>query len=336
MNAYYFLFGESLIQIFRDTVFSDAFLMPLATHHRFISFCLYMFGTRRQASAVRFALTLPLIVGIILFVLNLKKGHYKFQFNQFGLTHMTILLVVCQAQFVIHNIVEGLFWFVLPVTLVICNDIMAYFFGFFFGKTPLIKLSPKKTWEGFLGAFASTIIIGFILSAFLARFPYLTCPVSNFSQNALSGVACSPSPLFTPRVYRLPIVITGLLKLILRVRVREVVLYPVQLHSLSFSIFASLIAPFGGFFASGFKRAFKVKDFSDSIPGHGGLTDRMDCQFLMGLFVYVYHSSFLRSQPITMGQVLEMAVSRLPEEDLRNLYLKLQEYLIGQDLLREG
>jgi phosphatidate cytidylyltransferase len=28
---------------------------------------------------------------------------------------------------------------------------MAYFFGFFFGRTPLIKLSPKKTWEGFVG-----------------------------------------------------------------------------------------------------------------------------------------------------------------------------------------
>jgi CDP-diglyceride synthetase len=24
----------------------------------------------------------------------------------------------------------------------------AYIFGFFFGRTPLIKLSPKKTWEG--------------------------------------------------------------------------------------------------------------------------------------------------------------------------------------------
>jgi phosphatidate cytidylyltransferase len=54
-----------------------------------------------------------------------------------------------------------------------------------------------------------------------------------------------------------------------------------QIHSMMFSLFASLIAPFGGFFASGFKRAIKVKDFSDVIPGHGGITDRMDCQFLM-------------------------------------------------------
>lgn len=36
-------------------------------------------------------------------------------------------------------------------------------------------------------------------------------------------------------------------------------LYPFILHSLSLSVFSSVIGPFGGFFASGFKRAFKIK-----------------------------------------------------------------------------
>jgi len=40
-------------------------------------------------------------------------------------------------------------------------------------------------------------------------------------------------------------------------------------------VFASLIAPFGGFFASGFKRAFRIKDFGDLIPGHGGLMGKL-------------------------------------------------------------
>ena len=44
--------------------------------------------------------------------------------------------------------------------MIICNDIMAYMFGFFFGKTPLIKLSPKKTWEGFIGGAFSTVLFG--------------------------------------------------------------------------------------------------------------------------------------------------------------------------------
>lgn len=42
-----------------------------------------------------------------------------------------------------------------------------YNVGFFFGRTRLIKLSPKKTWEGFLGAFVSTVIYGFIVSLVL-------------------------------------------------------------------------------------------------------------------------------------------------------------------------
>lgn len=53
-----------------------------------------------------------------------------------------------------------------------------------------------------------------------------------------------------------------------------------QLHAVVMAMFASIIAPFGGFFASGFKRGFKIKDFGDSIPGHGGMTDRMDCQVM--------------------------------------------------------
>ncbi len=68
---------------------------------------------------------------------------------------------------------------------------------------------------------------------------------------------------------------------------------PLQIHALVIAVFASLIAPFGGFFASGFKRAIKIKDFGESIPGHGGITDRMDCQLLMGVFMYVYYSNFI-------------------------------------------
>ena len=48
--------------------------------------------------------------------------------------------------------------------MIICNDIMAYMFGFFFGKTPLIKLSPKKTWEGFIGGAVATIAFGTAVS----------------------------------------------------------------------------------------------------------------------------------------------------------------------------
>jgi phosphatidate cytidylyltransferase len=48
--------------------------------------------------------------------------------------------------------------------MIVCNDVMAYIFGFFFGRTPLIQLSPKKTWEGFIGGGIATVVFGLMVS----------------------------------------------------------------------------------------------------------------------------------------------------------------------------
>ena len=47
--------------------------------------------------------------------------------------------------------------------MIIINDVMAYMFGFFFGRTPLIKLSPTKTWEGYVGGGAATVLMGLLV-----------------------------------------------------------------------------------------------------------------------------------------------------------------------------
>ena len=44
------------------------------------------------------------------------------------------------------------------------NDTMAYLVGSFIGKTPLTKISPKKTWEGTIGGIIITIIVAAIVS----------------------------------------------------------------------------------------------------------------------------------------------------------------------------
>lgn len=62
-------------------------------------------------------------------------------------------------------LIEKEYRFLLPASLIAINDVAAYFFGFFFGRTPLIKLSPKKTWEGFIGASFATIISAFVVSS---------------------------------------------------------------------------------------------------------------------------------------------------------------------------
>lgn len=116
--------------------------------------------------------------GFVFFVSSLQKGHYKFQFSQFAWTHMALFLIVGQAHFIINNVFEGFIWFFMPVALVVTNDIFAYLCGITFGRTPLIKISPKKTWEGFLGAWFFTVLLGLVMTYFMAQSKYFICPVN--------------------------------------------------------------------------------------------------------------------------------------------------------------
>jgi phosphatidate cytidylyltransferase len=44
----YYLYGESVIYYFKHIVLVDRVLLPFATHHRFISFMLYVMGMRKM------------------------------------------------------------------------------------------------------------------------------------------------------------------------------------------------------------------------------------------------------------------------------------------------
>lgn len=303
----YFLEGENLIFYFKNVVLIDQLLVPLTVHHRFLSYCLY-------------------IIGFVFFVCSLEAGHYKFQFTQFTVTHMTLFLVVLQAHFIVQNIFVGLFWFIVPVSLVIANDTFAYLCGITFGKTPLIKISPKKTVEGFVGAWICTIVTGVILSNVLIRYSYVICPMGDIGINAFTGAQCDVDPIFLPKTFELP----GFLQTVVgRISVD---IEPIHFHVLALATFASLIAPFGGFFASGLKRTFEVKDFGDIIPGHGGITDRMDCQFMMGFFTHLYYQSFVDGHDVTVGSLMRTIITSLPYEEQALLLVKLQKYLVDRHI----
>ncbi|KAG9125046.1 hypothetical protein FRC07_009189 [Ceratobasidium sp. 392] len=314
--ANYFLYGESIIYYFKHVIFAEASFLPFATNHRFISFMLYT-------------------IGLVGFVGSLKREYLKQQFGLFCWVHMSLLMVVVSSHFIVNNILEGLIWFWLPASLVICNDVFAYIWGMMFGKTPLIKLSPKKTVEGFVGAFFSTLLFGFIWATIFMRYNYFICPVRDLGTASWSNVTCQPNPVFVWREYNVWPPLGNALIPLLGHPLRTIPYTPFQLHALIMATFASLVAPFGGFFASGFKRAFDIKDFGHSIPGHGGMTDRMDCQFLMGMFSYVYLSSVIRIHQVTLGGVLQTIVSGLSLEDQIALVRDLLRYLEGQGIARE-
>lgn len=135
---YFAFFNERLLTL----IPGSAVLGFLVQYHRLISFALYT-------------------LGLITFVLSLQPGHYAYQYKIYGWTHLALLFtILCSVTFA-ANIHHGMVWFALPGFLIIVNDGAAYVFGISFGKTPLISVSPKKTWEGFIGGFVCTFIVGF-------------------------------------------------------------------------------------------------------------------------------------------------------------------------------
>ncbi|KAH8294229.1 hypothetical protein KR054_009593 [Drosophila jambulina] len=318
LTSNYFFYGENLVDYFGVVINRVEYLKFLVTYHRFLSFALY-------------------IIGFVWFVLSLVKKYYIKQFSLFAWTHVSLLIVVTQSYLIIQNIFEGLIWFIVPVSMIVCNDVMAYVFGFFFGRTPLIKLSPKKTWEGFIGGGFATVVFGILFSYVLCNYQYFICPIQYSEELGRMTMSCVPSYLFTPQEYSLKLV-SRLFAYVLKLRIntwkflihfqfgigKTVSLYPYIWHSISLSLFSSIIGPFGGFFASGFKRAFKIKDFGDMIPGHGGIMDRFDCQFLMATFVNVYISSFIRTP--SPAKLLTQIYNLKPDQQYQ-IYQSLKDNL---------
>jgi phosphatidate cytidylyltransferase len=230
-----------------------------------------------------------------------------------------------------HNVFNGLIWFVLPCCLVFCNDITAYITGMLYGRKyirrPFLSVSPNKTWEGFIGGWFFTMIAAWYLARFLAQFTWMTCPTNEFRIFPVQ-LSCATDPIFAPSTVPihlapsqlwelLPVNVVRMIPNMVRMcsntnttttttteaggtvlsgalgDLTRCVLfqeddidqshyhnqvhhhfewtitdyYPIQVHAVWLGLFASLVAPFGGFLASAIKRAYGIKDFDSIIPG---------------------------------------------------------------------
>mmetsp|Transcript_45684 Transcript_45684/g.97524 ORF Transcript_45684/g.97524 Transcript_45684/m.97524 type:complete len:312 (+) Transcript_45684:1-936(+) len=292
-----FLISSGLVIRLSTRLEAHLLVRPVLHYHGFITFSWY-------------------VCIFVTYVLSLRTGLYKYQIGNFVWTVAILCLTVMQVRGAVYLIFEGIFWFAIPCALVVANDSFAYISGMCCGKrfvrAPFLSLSPNKTWEGFIGAFLITPVFGWFFSDLFSRSTWLVCPQPEL---LLLGdpLDCKIDEVFVPQIIHFPNQEFSLFALYAK---------KCQIHAFIFGIFASIVAPFGGFLASAIKRAYNIKDFDSFIPGHGGVMDRMDCQFLMLLCAYVHYSTFIRPYDLNVDQILRV-IRGMPEDDQHHVMHRL-------------
>lgn len=129
-----------------------------------------------------------------------------------------------------------LYTFIVTTTV----DTFALFIGSKFGKHKLNeRISPKKSIEGSIGGIVGGTLCGVLFATF---FPILTDGNINFLNMSLS----------------------------------ENIIWINVLYTFLITLLLSVAGQIGDLIFSMIKRNYQIKDFSNLLPGHGGLADRID------------------------------------------------------------
>ena len=83
------------------------------------------------------------------------------------------------------------------------NDTMAYVVGSLIGKTPLSKISPKKTWEGTLGGMLLAVLVTGLLNLYVFRLPGGVSNIHWFLIPAIAAIAGTFGDLFESKLKRM-------------------------------------------------------------------------------------------------------------------------------------
>ena len=144
------------------------------------------------------------------------------------------------------------------------------YIGFFFAHIPLITRIDayvNMVWIVFIAAHTSDI---FALLVGMAMGKHKLCPEispKKTIEGSIGGIICAAICCYIFGYF----------------------VYPdIKIHCFILGLFGSAFSQCGDLIASMFKRKMGIKDYSNLIPGHGGILDRFDSVLLSAPFVYYY------------------------------------------------
>ena len=117
---------------------------------------------------------------------------FSYQLKQLSWTLLTLGFVVLQLKCMVYTAHAGLIWCIFPASMIMMNDTSAYFCGVALGKK-LIPfkffpyLSPKKTWEGFIGGGICTLIYAFFAVHTWGSIPLARCSFNEIAMAQSNG-----------------------------------------------------------------------------------------------------------------------------------------------------
>ena len=179
-------------------------------------------------------------------LLSQKNKNNIFVWIIFTMVLVNILLV----KVITDDFSRSFFFTVLLISVL--TDIIALVFGKMIGRIKIVPtISPNKTLEGFISGLFLPAILLITLSFFVLE-------NNMFNSNIFSQYLYLDSLIFEWGYFSSLIILT----------------------------LCSLASIFGDLVASKAKRLMNVKDFSNLLPGHGGILDRIDSHlFCIPIFI---------------------------------------------------
>jgi phosphatidate cytidylyltransferase len=165
-----------LLKEFYKLVGIDGYL-PLSFWGTLTGMLIYTFTFLAQKSYIDAdVLFLVFPFGSIIFFIKLYKKSDVKPFTNIAYTFLGILYVA--VPFALLHVIAfstGVYRFEIVTGILLltwASDTGGYFAGTLFGKTSLFKrISPKKSWEGFVGGAILTLLIAYFISLFVDIFP---------------------------------------------------------------------------------------------------------------------------------------------------------------------